>query len=60
MNHHDDINLSTIFRRNPDTHTQDGANIKQELLNEKYEKTEHRASIFLIDQKYALSLDELI
>jgi len=60
MNHHSDINLSTIFRRNLDTHTQDGTNIKQELLNEKYEKSEHLASVFLVDQKYALNLDELI
>lgn len=55
-----DINLSTIFRRNLDTHVQDGMNIKQEFLNEKYEKSEHRSSRFLVDQKYALNLDELI
>lgn len=60
MNHHSDINLSTIFRPNLYAHTQDGANIKHEFLNEKYEKTEHPASIFLVDQKYALNLDELI
>ncbi|QWE25493.1 hypothetical protein FD977_04420 [Polynucleobacter sp. AP-Elch-400A-B2] len=60
MNNHSDINLSTIFRRNLDTHAQDGANIKQEFLNEKYEKTEHSAGVFLVDQKYALNLDELI
>lgn len=60
MNHHSDINLSTLFRRNLDAHTQDGANIKHEFLNEKYEKIEHSASIFLVDQKYALNLDELI
>jgi hypothetical protein len=60
MNNHSDINLSTIFRRNLDTHAQDGANIKQEFLNETYEKTEHSTSVFLVDQKYALNLDELI
>lgn len=60
MDHHGDINLSTIFRRNLDTHAQDGANIKQEFLNEKYEKTELSTSVFLVDQKYALNLDELI
>ncbi|MEY4524435.1 MAG: hypothetical protein RIR27_1511, partial [Pseudomonadota bacterium] len=43
-----------------DTHVQDGMNIKQEFLNEKYEKSEHRSSRFLVDQKYALNLDELI
>jgi hypothetical protein len=60
MNHYGDINLSTIFRRNLDAHTQDGANIKQEFPNEKYEKTGHSANVFLVDQKYALNLDELI
>ena len=60
MNTNGDINLSTIFRRNLDTHAPDGINIKHEFLNEKYEKNECRASIFLVDQKYALNLDELI
>ena len=60
MNKHSDINLSTIFRRNLDIHAQDGINIKQEFFNEKYEKSEHRAGVFLVDQKYALNLDELI
>jgi hypothetical protein len=60
MNTNSDMNLSTIFRRNLDTHVPDGINIKQEFLNEKYEKIECRASIFLVDQKYALNLDELI
>jgi hypothetical protein len=60
MNHPGDINLSTIFRRNLDTRVQEGINIKQDFLNEKYEKSEHRANVFLVDQKYALNLDELI
>lgn len=60
MNKHSEINLSTIFRRTFDTHEQDGVNIKQEFLNEKYEKTEHRAGVFLVDHKYALNLDELV
>lgn len=60
MNKHSDINLSTIFRSNLDKNAQDGMNIKQEFLNEKYEKAEHRTSVFLIDHKYALNLDELI
>jgi hypothetical protein len=60
MNNPSDINLSTIFRRNLDTHAQDGMNIKQEFFIEKYEKSEHRAAVFLVDQKYALNLDELI
>jgi hypothetical protein len=60
MNNHSDFNLSTIFRRNLDTRAQDGMNIKQEFLTEKYEKSEHRASAFLVDQKYALNLDELV
>jgi len=60
INFHGDINLSTIFRRNLDTHAQDGKNITQEFPNEKYEKTEHSTSVFLVDQKYALNLDELV
>ena len=60
MNKQGDINLSTLFRRQLDTHAHDSMNIKQEFLNEKYEKTEYRASAFLVDQRYALNLDELI
>ena len=60
MNTNSDMNLSTILRRNLDTHVTDGINIKQEFLDEKYEKTEHRDNVFLVDQKYTLSLDELI
>lgn len=60
MSTNGDLNLSTLFRRNLKVHSQDGIEIKQEFLNEKYEKTEHRANVFLVDQKYALNLDELI
>jgi len=60
MNTNRDINLSTIFRRNLDLIPSENVNIKQEFLNEKYEKTEHRDNVFLADQKYTLSLDELI
>lgn len=60
MNKPSDINLSTIFRRNLDTHAQDGMNIKQEFFNEKNEKSEYRAAVFLLDQKYTLNLDELV
>ncbi|QWD95342.1 hypothetical protein C2759_04240 [Polynucleobacter sp. MG-Unter2-18] len=60
MNTNDDINLSTIFRRNLDTHAPDSINIKQQFLNEKYDKSEYRTSVFLVDKKYALNLDELI
>lgn len=60
MNKHSDINLSTLFRRNLDTRALDGVSIKQEFLNEKYEKNEYLTSVFIVDQKYALNLDELI
>ena len=60
MNHSGDINLSTIFRRNLDRQVQEGINIKQEFLNEKYENSERSNNVFLVDQKYALNLDELI
>jgi hypothetical protein len=60
MNHNGHTNLSTIFRRNLDAHAQDGTNITQEFPHEKYEKTEHSTSVFLVDQKYTLNLDELV
>jgi hypothetical protein len=60
MNHYGDINLSTLFRRNLDANSPNGTSIKQDFLNEKHEKSEHRANVFLVDQKYALNLDELI
>lgn len=60
MNKQGNINLSTLFRRQLETRSQDGMNIKQEFLDQKLEKTECRSNIFLIDRKYALNLDELI
>jgi len=60
MNTSSDVNLSTIFRRNLEVHSEDGSKIKQEFLNDKYKKSEHRASAFLLDQKYAFNLDELV
>ena len=54
------INLSTIFRRHLDQHSQEGINLKQELLDQKHDKAESRFSAFLVDHKYALKLDELI
>jgi hypothetical protein len=60
MNNQGDINLSTLFRRQLEARSQGGINIKQELVDQKYEKTDHRASAFLIDRKYVLNLDELI
>lgn len=60
MNKLGGINLSTVFRRQIETHSQDGINIKQEFLDQKLEKTEFHSSLFLVDRKYALNLDELI
>jgi len=60
MNHNGHTNLSTIFRRNLDAHAQDGTNITQKFPHEKYEKTERSTSVFLVDQKYTLNLDELV
>lgn len=60
MSTNGDLNLSTIFRRSLKMHSQDGIEMKQEFLNEKYEKIERRANVFLVDQKYTLNLDELI
>ncbi|OYY21500.1 MAG: hypothetical protein B7Y05_11060 [Polynucleobacter sp. 24-46-87] len=60
MNKQGDNNLSTLFRRQLEIPSRDGINIKQELINQKYEKTDYRASAFLVDQKYVLNLDELI
>lgn len=53
-----DINLSTIFRRHLEESQQEGINIKQELLNQKFENLDSRTSTFLVDNKYALKLDE--
>jgi hypothetical protein len=60
MNTNSDLNLSTLFRPNLQAHTKDVSNIKQEFLSNKYEKSEHHASVFLLDQKYTLNLDELV
>ena len=49
-----------MFRRHLDQHSQEGINLKQELLDQKHDKAESRSSAFLVDHKYALKLDELI
>lgn len=54
------INLATIFRRHLDQDSKEGMNLKQELLDQKHDKTESRSSTFLVDHKYILKLDELI
>lgn len=54
------INLANIFRRHLDQDSKEGMNLKQELLDQKHDKTESRSSTFLVDHKYVLKLDELI
>lgn len=60
MNKHSNLDLSTLFRRNLDALALDVVSIKQELLNKKYQKNDDRNGVFLVDQNYALNLDELI
>ncbi len=60
MNYGTNVNLASIFRARETKLGLDQSNSKECLFEQKSTAVESRADAFLIDQKYALQLDELI
>jgi hypothetical protein len=54
------VNLASIFRAHDAKLGQDPSKPKERSYEQKSTKVESRADAFLIDQKYASQLDELI
>jgi hypothetical protein len=60
MNSGSNINLASIFRAHDAKLGLDQSNPKEGLFEQKSTKLETRTNAFVIDQKYAWQLDELI
>lgn len=60
MNYETNVNLASIFRAHDAKLSLDHADPKEHLFEQTSTKVEARASVFLVDQKYAFQLDELI
>ncbi|QWE17443.1 hypothetical protein [Polynucleobacter sp. AP-Nino-20-G2] len=54
------INLASIFRRGEERLPEDGRDHLGRAPSVEFVNTEYRASVFVIDRKYTLQLDELI
>ncbi len=60
MNYGANVNLASLFRMHDAKSGLDYTNPKERSYEQKSTKVESRADAFLIDQKYASQLDELI
>jgi hypothetical protein len=60
MNYEANVNLASIFRASDAKLRVNDTDPKRRLFEQKSTKVETRLSTFLIDQRYALQLDELI